>query len=220
MQLVLDLSWNAPLDDPDHIRNASIASLEMRKTLVSWNQKMVEESKTRGESLPAIHIGIGINTGNCSVGNFGSAQRFDYSVLGDEVNLASRLEGLSKLYGVDNVIGENTNEHLEDLATLELDLIQVKGKTQAVHVFALLGDQTLKNKDYYSKLIEYNQQMLNAYRSKNWALARESIQKCLDLDTAETRLSNFYELYKMRISEYEANPPGPDWDGTTVALTK
>jgi adenylate cyclase len=123
--------WNAPLDDPDHARHAVAAAQQMRHKLAELNRAWAADGRR------TLQIGIGINTGECSVGNFGSTQRFNYSLLGDPVNLASRLEGLSKLYGVDLIIGEDTAVRLDDPDLIELDLVAVKGKTRAVRIYTL-----------------------------------------------------------------------------------
>src|SRR5208282_4953682 len=102
--------WNAPLDDQAHAEHACRAALTMRGELVRLNEGWRQEAAAEGRSFAQVRIGIGLNTGNCCVGNLGSEQRFDYSVLGDDVNLASRLEGQSKTYGVEIVVGENTRE--------------------------------------------------------------------------------------------------------------
>ncbi|MGB1540224.1 MAG: adenylate/guanylate cyclase domain-containing protein, partial [Rickettsiales bacterium] len=147
--------WNAPLNDPDHPKNACRAALEMQVAVKELNKKLEAEanqaiakeeghkSDNRRHYMP-INIGVGVNSGMCCVGNMGSEQRFDYSALGDDVNLASRLEGQSKTYGVDIVLGENTIKEIgDDFAYIELDLIQVKGKTEPVRIYALLGESEL-----------------------------------------------------------------------------
>ena len=137
--------WNAPLDDAEHARHACEAAIAMRAALDRLNTELAREAAGAGRESMRIEAGIGINTGECVVGNMGSGQRFDYSVLGDAVNLASRLEGLSGRYGADIVIGEETHATVEDrFATLELDRVAVKGKQEAVRVFALLGGEELR----------------------------------------------------------------------------
>ncbi len=116
--------WNAPLDDPDHVRNAVQAAQAMRRKLVELNR--LWQAEPAYQVFLPVRIGLGINTGECVVGNFGSQQHFDYSLLGDPVNLASRLEGLGKVYGIDLVIGEETAQRLGDPALIEA----VKGKSE------------------------------------------------------------------------------------------
>jgi adenylate cyclase len=212
--------WNAPLEDPQHARHACEAALSMQGHLVRWNQALREEASAKGARHPPIQIGIGLNTGECCVGNLGSEQRFDYSVLGDAVNLASRLEGQSKTYGVGIVMGEGTGGQAQDYAALELDLIRVKGKTQPARIFALLGDPARKADPAFQALHARHQEMLVAYRAQRWAEARALIGECLRLDTAQTRLATLYALYAARIEAYEARPPEAGWDGVFVATTK
>ena len=131
--------WNPPLDD-DHASHACSSALAMMDCTAELNVTLEAEAKAEDKRFIPINVGIGLNSGECCVGNMGSEQRFDYSVLGDDVNLASRLEGQSKTYGVDIVIGENTRRRAPDYAYIELDLIKVKGKQDAVRIFALMGE--------------------------------------------------------------------------------
>ena len=210
--------WNAPLDDPEHAKNACRSALAMRDKLGRLNEVWRADAKSEGRDFAPVRVGTGLNTGVCAVGNLGSDQRFDYSVVGDDVNLASRLEGQSKTYGVDIVIGENTRAEAEDFATLELDLITVKGKTQPTRVYALLGDETLKNDPDFQTLNERHQAMIEAYRGQVWQRARELVDECRAL--SDSRLVTLYDLYEERIEDYAENPPGADWDGVYVALRK
>ena len=134
--------WNAPLDVSNHADHACESALSMFDELELLNKQRSDEAEVEGREFLPLNIGIGVNTGECGVGNMGSKQRFDYSVLGDAVNLASRLEGQSKTYGVRTVVGPETAAQADGrFATLELDLIAVKGKEEAVRIFALLGDE-------------------------------------------------------------------------------
>lgn len=212
--------WNAPLDDADHARHACEAALAMRDYLVGWNRQLQEQAQAEGKSLPAIRLGIGINTGDCCVGNLGSEQRFDYSVLGDEVNLASRLEGQSKTYGVDILLGPATGQAVREFALLELDLIRVAGKCKAVRLFGLLGDRRLAATPEFQALRARHEAMLAAYRQQAWQKAGPLLQACLALDTPQLQLKTLYGLYRRRIEAYRAAPPGPDWDGVFTATSK
>jgi len=209
--------WNAPLDDPEHARHACLAALIMRDDLNELNKEWEAEAEAEGRKYIPIRAGIGLNTGPCCVGNMGSDQRFDYSVLGDDVNLASRLEGQSKNYGVDIVIGPKTREAVPELAAIELDLIKVKGKTEAVHIYALLGNQEKADAEAFKDLAAKHAAMLAAYRSQNWDEAGGMIADCRDLEPA---LGKLYDLYTERIKACKAEPPGPDWDGAFTATTK
>ena len=211
--------WNAPLDDEQHARNGCTSALKMLAEMDPLNERLEAEAKEEGRKHIPLRVGFGLNSGECVVGNMGSDQRFDYSVLGDTVNTAARLEGQSKSYGVNIVIGENTFAEVPDLAVVELDLIQVKGKTTAVHIYALLGDEEIAQNDAYKALNSANDEMLAIYRGQEWQKAREKISACRALMDGFD-LSGLYDLYEERITEYEANPPPSDWDGVFVATTK
>src|SRR5260370_18465551 len=114
--------WNAPLDDPDHAKNAVPAAQAMRRKLAELNRSWEAEARAAGRFFRSVRMGIGINTGECCVGNYGSQQHFNYSLQGDAVNLASRLESLSKIYGIDLVIGQETAARLGDPQLIEIDL--------------------------------------------------------------------------------------------------
>ncbi|MFQ5783273.1 MAG: CHASE2 domain-containing protein [Alphaproteobacteria bacterium] len=209
--------WNAPLDDEDHARHACSSALTMIAGIGALNDTLKAEAEAEGRPYLPIKIGIGLNSGECCVGNMGSEQRFDYSVLGDAVNLASRLEGQSKTYGVDIVMGENTQAWASDYAALELDLIRVKGKDEAVRIYALLGEPEMHETPEVAELIRLHGEMLAAYRSRRWTRARELVGNCRRLNGGLDRL---YDLYEERLDAYEASPPGADWDGVFVATTK
>ena len=205
--------WNAPLDDPEHAQNAVRAAQAMRRQLIDLNRRWEEEAKAAGRVFKRVNIGIGINSGECVVGNFGSAQRFEYSLRGDAVNLASRVEGLGKLYGVDLVIGEETAKLLGDPALIELDLVAVKGRSQAVHVYTLNSEPVAP--ENFSDL---HSALLSAYRRREWAAALDL------LDTgalaAARYLAPVYELYRRRIANFQDHMPPADWDGVFAAEEK
>lgn len=211
--------WNAPLDDADHARHACLAALAMNAEMVPLNQRLEAEAQAEGRVHLPLKIGIGINSGEVVVGNMGSEQRFDYSVLGDQVNLASRLEGQCKAYAVDIIIGENTRERAPDLAALELDLVRVKGRAAAVRIFTLLGDEAARESESFRALGGRHAEMLEAYRNQHWAKALDGIADCRSLANGH-RLGGVYDLYEARIREYAANPPGAGWDGVFTALSK
>ena len=212
--------WNAPLGDGQHAQHACDAALAVFVELEALNGALAAEADAAGRKPIRLDVGVGLNTGECVVGNMGSEQRFDYSVLGDAVNLASRLEGQSKTYGVGIVIGEGTEEAAPDNAALELDLIAVKGRAEAARIFALLGDAALKAGDRFQSLLPAQDELLAAYRAQDWAGARAALARCRELAQAFPELCEFYDLYEARITAYEADPPGPDWDGVFVAESK
>lgn len=205
--------WNAPLDDADHAGNGCRAALRMLTRLEALNTELKKEG-----SLP-VAIGIGLNTGMICVGNMGSEQRFDYSALGDPVNLASRLEGQSKTYGVPIVIGGNTEEKLAGFATLELDLIRVKGKTEAVRIHTVLGETEMRESMRFKTLAAAHAAMLAAYRGRRWQEAKQRLAICR-AEAGGLELETLYDLYAERIRDYEASPPPADWDGAYTATSK
>jgi len=213
--------WNAPLDDPEHVPHACESALAMFTALEGLNADIKAERDEAGEMFFPLNIGIGLNSGEACVGNMGSEQRFDYSVLGDTVNLAARLEGQSKNYGVGIVIGELTEEAAPEYATLEMDLIAVKGKAEAVRIFTLQGYPDMKQQPEFQALAEKNDAMIKAYRAQDWAGSRKLVAECRELDDfLEQPLDVLYDLYDERIDVYEADPPGEDWDGVFVATSK
>ncbi len=211
--------WNAPLDDADHGRHAIKAALEMNNTMIALNDKLKAEAEQEKRKYVPLKIGTGINSGDVVVGNMGSDQRFDYSVLGDNVNLASRLEGQCKTYAVDIVVGENTASKAPDLALLEIDQIKVKGKTEAVRIYTALGDEAFAQTPDFAAIKKQHNDLLAAYRGQKWDLARMKIATCKSKMNG-LNLGGLYELYEERIAEFEKNPPPPDWDGVYVATSK
>lgn len=206
--------WNAPLDDPAHPANACRAALAMRGELVELNKRIAVEDQQAGRRHVPLAIGIGLNSGSVVVGNMGSDQRFDYSVLGDAVNLASRLEGQSKTYGVDIVVGETTKVAAPGFAFLELDLIAVKGKAEAVRIHALRASQP---DEAHDRLAAIQGEMLAAYRAQRWDEAAAALARAR---ASAPDLAMLWDLYAERISGYRQDPPGPEWDGVYVARSK
>lgn len=210
--------WNAPLDDEDHPEHACESALVMFEELEVLNQALKAEAEESGERHIPLKVGVGINTGDCVVGNMGSEQRFDYSVLGNAVNLAARLEGQSKNYGVGIVIGEETKAVISDkFATMELDLIAVKGKAEAVRIHTILGREDMLHQQGFRALRTQHDEMLDAYRRQDWAGARKLIDRCRGADGS---FNDLYDLYEERIVFYLQIPPEPEWDGVFVAETK
>lgn len=214
--------WNAPLEVRDHARQGCLAALEMFKAAEALNATRKAQAEAEGQPFLPINIGIGLNTGTVCVGNMGSDQRFDYSVLGDDVNLASRLEGQSKNYGVGIVIGENTFAQLDGLAVLELDLIQVKGKTTAVTIYTVLGDEALADDEAFIKLNDLWEKVLASYRAQQWDEAENFIGLCEQAitKTEGIELSGLFALYRERIRAYRVTPPPEGWSGVFEATSK
>ncbi len=154
--------WNAPLDDPDHSRHACAAVLGMRRRLVTLNAELAAEAAAAGETFVPLRTGFGIQTGEAFVGNLGSAQRFNYSVIGDAVNVAARLETSSKSYGFPVIVGEAVREACPGMAFLALDEAMLKGKTEASRIYALVGDETLVANPSWTALQTAHEALLQA----------------------------------------------------------
>ena len=193
--------WNAPLDNAEHARDGCRSALLMLEEMDVFNATLKQEAEEEGSEFYPLQIGFGLNSGECVVGNMGSEQRFDYSVLGDTVNTAARLEGQSKAYGVDIVIGEATEQEIPDFATLELDLIQVKGKAQGIRIFALLGDETMAQAEDFRSLVATHAEMLSAYRGQDWEKARALIDKAR-AQSGPIDLDGLYAMYTDRMDWY------------------
>jgi len=212
--------WNAPLDDTDHEINACASALEMIDRLEQLNRERQEEAKNAGQSFIPFRIGIGINTGRCVVGNLGSDLRFNYSVLGDPVNVASRLEGQTKYYGVTVIIGSKTADKAkEKFAILEVDLITVKGKTEPEAIYTVLGREEVAGDIRFQELRKVYSTMLHSYRSRDWEGAMEALQVCRSFDP-DFGLEALFDLYLARIQAFSEVAPSSDWKGVFVAETK
>ncbi|HET7448907.1 MAG TPA: adenylate/guanylate cyclase domain-containing protein [Methyloceanibacter sp.] len=210
--------WNAPLDDSAHPSHACKAALRIMREMKSLNERWREEAEAKGRAFKPVKLGIGLNTGVCCVGNLGSETRFDYSVIGDNVNVASRLEGQSKTYDVGTVVGESTTSRAPDFAFIELDLLKVKGKTEATRAFALLGDSTFKQSSRFIDLAARHREFLARYRAQDWDAAEVLSRECEAMNSSH--LKRLYLLYRERIAYFRLNPPPPNWDGTAEALSK
>jgi adenylate cyclase len=209
--------WNAPLDDTDHASHACQAALAMGIALEKLNAEFAEEMRAAGMEPLCLNIGIGINSGLCLVGNLGSLQRFDYSVLGDAVNLASRLEGQTKNYGIPIVVGPQTARDAEGVVLLELDKIVVKGKREAVQIFGVQSQECFSDGDAARAFEAQHAAFIRAYRSRSW---REGLA-LLEAGRREQRaLSGLYHMYEERILSFEQQPPADGWDGVVVATSK
>ncbi len=209
--------WNAPLDDPEHPQNAARAALEMVAKVAELNREMAGQ-----QAVPwpgEVKIGIGINTGLCCVGNMGSAERLAYTLIGDTVNVASRLEGLTKLYGVPIAIGEAMAARLDGFALLELDRVRVVGRDEAAVPFALLGDEGLADDPSFLALSEAHGSILTAYRAQEWAHAEALLAETAPLYAAQG-IPGLHELYVRRAQTLRENPPGAGWDGVFAATEK
>ena len=183
--------WNAPTDQPDHRDRALQAAFAMQKALTNLNLDLERSEQD------TLSVGIGINSGQCIVGNMGSEDRFDYTVLGDAVNLASRLEGQCSHYGFEMILGEETAKTLQGHQIVELDMLAVKGKTEPVKIYT-----ALENFDQ-SNFIEEHDQFLRFYRSQQWEEALDHIKK---YQSQINEFGIYYDLFLRRIDELKENP--------------
>jgi adenylate cyclase len=163
--------WNAPLDEPDHARLACRATLEMRRRLSILNKSLTERAKAAGQSPTLIMIGIGLNSGDALVGNLGARQRLNYSVIGDNVNLASRIEGVSKGFGLDILIGEQTRNAAPDFAAIPIGDIFVKGKSLPARLYALIGGPEVAQSPNAHELLDEIAKAAQCFKSGNLAAA-------------------------------------------------
>jgi adenylate cyclase len=200
--------WNAPLDNGQHAKDAVRTALQMMESLNEFNREITTEG------VPPFGMGLGINTGTVVVGNMGSDQRFDYTCMGDSVNLASRLEGQSKPYGVGIVLGSRTAELVRDeYPVVELDKIAVKGKKEGVNIFTVLQNPKFNPAD-----LEIHDTMLSLYREKKFDGA---IKFCHTLaGSFNGELDHYYDLWEQRCEEMKTAVLPDNWDGTFVANSK
>lgn len=209
--------WNAPLDVPKHAHAAVEAARDMTMRMRELNERWRAEAIAAGRPYQEVRIGIGINTGDCCVGNLGSEQRFDYSAIGDEVNVASRFEGLAKVYGLTVIIGESTVRAAGLHDTLELDLVRVKGREApiAIHTLcSLLG----ASEECVAGLRRNHAAFLTAYREAHWDAAEQAIAQCESLRVEP--LNHYYGLFRSRIAAYRNAPPPDGWGGVFTAQEK
>lgn len=200
--------WGAPLADPEHARHAVLAALG----LIDKAADLRETFASRG--WPPIRIGVGVSTGTMNVGNMGSQFRMAYTVLGDTVNLGSRLEGLTKQYGVDVLVSDATRQAAADIVFREIDRVRVKGKLQPVAIHEPLGRRDLLSPDRVIAARRF-EEALEAYRAQRFELAAGQLRELNEADGQE-----LYAVYLRRIEHFLAHPPPADWDGVYVFETK
>jgi len=201
--------WGAPLADPHHARNAVLAGLEMQAAMDAL------QAQFRARGWPELHVGVGVNSGRMSVGNMGSDVRVAYTVMGGAVNLASRLEGLTKQYGVSMIVGEATRAACPDIVFRELDRVLPKGTTEPVAIFAPIGPSASVDKSVHDELALWSK-ALKQYRAQEWDLAELQL---LSLQRMHPSTA-LYATFLQRIGHLRKNPPGAGWDGTTAFETK
>ena len=200
--------WGAPLPDAEHARHAILSAFDMLRVVTTLDEPF------RQRGWPAIRVGVGIASGDMNVGNMGSEFRIAYTVMGDTVNLGSRLEGLTKQYGVDIIVNDKTASLVPDFAFRELDLVRVKGKNEPVAIYEPLGPGAEIDAETARNLADYVS-ALAAYRQQNWDLAADAFQK-LKERTDEL----LYTVYLDRIERFRQEPPLGGWDGVFAHLSK
>jgi adenylate cyclase len=201
--------WGAPLADPEHARNGILTAIEMQEALKRLRPEF------QAKNWPEIRIGVGLNSGRMSVGNMGSRIRLAYTVMGDAVNLASRLEGVTKQYGADIIVGAGTRDRVPDIVFRELDRVRVKGKEEPVAIYEPLG---LRGEVAQAVLDELKlwQEALRRYRSQDWDMAELQLLNLKKMAPND----HLYELFVERIAHFRANPPGAGWDASWTFETK
>lgn len=212
--------WNAPLDDTEHQVHACEAAIRMLEKIDVVNKEREQEAADGGHVYIPLNVGIGLNTGIGVVGNMGSDLKKNYSVLGDSVNLASRLEGQTKEYGFPIIVGSRTALAAKDrFAILELDFIMVKGKSEPEVIYAIAGREDVMRSGAFQRLRNITIEMLGCYRNRDWQGALDAIERGRRSEDADT-LEKLFKLYEARINDFQANPPAEDWTGAYALLTK
>jgi adenylate cyclase len=201
--------WGAPVVDPSHHRNGVVTAMQMQQKALELN----EEFRKRG--WPEFRIGIGLNSGVMSVGDMGSKVRKAYTVMGDPVNLGSRLEGITKQYGVGILVGESTKKRVPDVIFREIDRVRVKGKDEPVAIFEPVGFDGQVDKAVLDELRLWHQ-VLKLYRAQDWDKAELQLLNLQRMNPA----CELYRIFSEKLNDYRANPPGSAWDGVTKFETK
>jgi adenylate cyclase len=188
--------WGAPLEDEDQAFRAVSAAVAMQVGMHALREEFAKDG------LPPIHMRVGIHSGSAVVGNLGSAKRFDYTAIGDDVNLAARLEGTNKMYGTGILVSAETVKRIGDrMAFRPVDKVIVKGKSQAVEVFTPCSDTALN---------DMTGRVITAFRAQQWDAAQTLVEELL----AASPTCKIAAIYQERIAVFRASPPAPDWDGS------
>jgi adenylate cyclase len=201
--------WGAPVADPQHARNAVLAALDMQSNAKSLNDRF----KARG--WPTLKIGIGVNSGVMRVGDMGSKLRRAYTVMGDAVNIASRLEGVTKQYGADIIIGDGTRQLISGFVLRELDRVRVKGRDEPIAIYEPLGLEGQVDQARLDEIDLWNQ-TLGLYRRQDWDRCEMQLQSLRKIAPD----CELYELFIERIAHHRAHPPREGWDGAWTFETK
>jgi adenylate cyclase len=201
--------WGAPVDDPEHARQGVLAALGMQARLLEVNELI------RARNWPPIRIGIGVNSGMMSVGDMGSRVRRAYTVMGDAVNLGSRLEALTRVYGVGVIVGQGTRELVTDIVFRELDKVKVKGKDEPVAIFEAVGLQETVGEALREEINLWHA-FLSQYRAQQWDQAEKSLADLARMNPEH----KLYEEFSGRLSQMREMPPAPGWDGVMAFKSK
>ena len=204
--------WGAPLKDKNHAQNALNATMQMNKAIKSINEKFA------AKGWPALRMGFGLNTGNMVVGNMGSSFRMAYTVMGDSVNLGSRIESLTKIYGVDIIVSEFVKQQTPDMIYRELDIVRVKGKDKPVIIYEPLDIAEQVTTETSEELNLYHE-AIKSYRQQDWSLAEKQFKNLAKMAIDDTK-SPLYAMYLARIKQFRQASPGKNWDGVFIYETK
>ncbi len=203
--------WNAPLDDAAHALHACEAANGMSVMSARVNDALAQQRRTNGEAFPALEISVGVASGSVIAGAFGGHNRMGYSVQGEAVTLAQRIQVLSQHYGPSVIVAASTQGAAErGFAFLEVDTVAVAAATPPVTLYAILGTPVLKASPKFRALTTFHDHIFQALRKQQWGQARLLIEQCRNLSGASPKL---YELHLSRIGDFEAHPPGENWDG-------
>jgi adenylate cyclase len=201
--------WGAPMRDPQHAENAIAAALEMQEAV----EKLKPIFAERGWA--EVNIGIGLNTGVMSVGDMGSEFRRNYTVLGDAVNLGSRVEGLTKFYGVKIMTTESTQKNQATFLFRQLDRVRVKGKKQGISIYEVICQRAYASAELIEE-VKLSEVAITHYFNQNWDKSEHLFAELHTLHP-HTRL---YKLYLERLAEFKSNPPDSSWDGIYAHASK
>lgn len=203
--------WGAPIPQPDHALRACLTALQMQQEMVHIR------TAWRDMRRPVINVRVGINTGEMTVGNMGGKRRFDYTVIGDSVNLASRLEGANKLYKTSIMVSQRTYELVKyRILGRELDLITVRGRSEPVKIFELLQMADAPVEHGLKQFLDLYTEALESYRKREWSCAKNKLEQALRLRPDDRPT----QLYIERETIYEHTPPPPDWNGVFEMTSK
>ena len=201
--------WGAPVSDTQHARQAVVTALQMQAALPAVNKVFASKG------WPEVKIGVGVNTGEMTVGDMGSSVRKAYTVMGDAVNLGSRLEGITKQYGVGILVGETTRKAIKDIVFREVDRVQVKGKEEPVAIYEPIGLEGETGKAAHEEMKLWNQ-ALRYYRAQDWDQAEVTLLNLSRMAPGR----GLYGKYMERVAQLRREPPEPGWNGVWKFETK